>query len=334
MDTNSTEYRIAFEQYLRRGTPLALSLKQARSTTHYIWRTRRDGKVRPSHAVNNGKIFSWDNPPSTGHPGEDYGCRCMAEPHLPETSESFDITFNNVSDAGKKWLSRDFVKHYFFGNGETITVRQTGHLRAVLAEYRRIVIDDPKRLPGQIADLARNNTGQPFADNFGRSYSMKEVVFSLGSTTITGDFYGKNDLINGMLQMRGTLVFRLRDVFRDPLDIGRGINYYKYVEKVIVKFVNQAAINIIDVSAQALEISENIASEIKNVLGNITRQLHSYIYNRVLSLLKDRKNAIISSEQKDIREIPGGTPYAIIDDWTGTFSARVHLDASRSRFKA
>lgn len=46
----------------------------------YIWTTKLDDQVRPSHAANNGKIFSWDNPPSTGHPGEDYGCRCEAKP--------------------------------------------------------------------------------------------------------------------------------------------------------------------------------------------------------------------------------------------------------------
>lgn len=54
---------------------------QTHPTTHYIWRTRSDNKVRASQAANNGKIFSWDNPPPTGHPGEDYGCRCTAEPY-------------------------------------------------------------------------------------------------------------------------------------------------------------------------------------------------------------------------------------------------------------
>lgn len=51
------------------------------TTGQYIWRAQDDGKVRPEHAVNNGKIFSWDDPPSTGNPGEAYGCRCWAEPY-------------------------------------------------------------------------------------------------------------------------------------------------------------------------------------------------------------------------------------------------------------
>lgn len=47
---------------------------------HYFWHTAEDEKVRPAHAENNGKIFAWDDPPPTGHPGEDYNCRCWVEP--------------------------------------------------------------------------------------------------------------------------------------------------------------------------------------------------------------------------------------------------------------
>lgn len=46
----------------------------------YIWRTVGDEKVRGEHAARNGKRFSWDNPPEGGHAGEDYNCRCWAEP--------------------------------------------------------------------------------------------------------------------------------------------------------------------------------------------------------------------------------------------------------------
>jgi len=46
----------------------------------YIWRTVGDGKVRGEHATRNGRRFSWDNPPDGENPGEDYNCRCWAEP--------------------------------------------------------------------------------------------------------------------------------------------------------------------------------------------------------------------------------------------------------------
>jgi SPP1 gp7 family putative phage head morphogenesis protein len=84
MDITSNAYRKAFENYLRKGISIELQLKaaaDARPTPSYVWRTREDEKVRPSHAANDGVIFAWDAPPTTGHPGEDFGCRCTAEPY-------------------------------------------------------------------------------------------------------------------------------------------------------------------------------------------------------------------------------------------------------------
>ena len=47
----------------------------------YKWRTVQDERVRVSHASKEGRIFDWNNPPAdTGHPGEDFQCRCYAEP--------------------------------------------------------------------------------------------------------------------------------------------------------------------------------------------------------------------------------------------------------------
>ena len=50
--------------------------------TGYIWRTVGDGAVRNSHAALDGKRFNWDAPPSVGHPGDDYQCRCIADPDI------------------------------------------------------------------------------------------------------------------------------------------------------------------------------------------------------------------------------------------------------------
>jgi SPP1 gp7 family putative phage head morphogenesis protein len=50
--------------------------------TKYIWRTSGDERVRRTHEQNANKTFSWDNPPETGHPGQDYQCRCRAEPDI------------------------------------------------------------------------------------------------------------------------------------------------------------------------------------------------------------------------------------------------------------
>lgn len=56
--------------------------------THYKWRTILDGRERPSHHANNGKVFSWDRPPAnTGHPGHDINCRCRALAILTDDPE-------------------------------------------------------------------------------------------------------------------------------------------------------------------------------------------------------------------------------------------------------
>jgi SPP1 gp7 family putative phage head morphogenesis protein len=58
-------------------------------STHYIWRTVDDGAVRHGHAMMEGTVCEWANPPAVDeghgrimfhHPGEIWNCRCYAEP--------------------------------------------------------------------------------------------------------------------------------------------------------------------------------------------------------------------------------------------------------------
>lgn len=52
--------------------------------TRYVWRTARDNRVREEHEMLEGESFSWDDPPSEGHPGEPVNCRCYADPDFSE----------------------------------------------------------------------------------------------------------------------------------------------------------------------------------------------------------------------------------------------------------
>jgi len=65
----------------------------------YTWRTSMDERVRgrpggrypgasPSHWAHEGEVFEWAKPPAdTGHPGNDFQCRCYAEPILEDLIE-------------------------------------------------------------------------------------------------------------------------------------------------------------------------------------------------------------------------------------------------------
>lgn len=133
-------YKKAFNLYLRKGVPIELSLKaaaaQEQPTTHYIWRTRGDNKVRTAHAGNNGRVFSWDNPPPTSHPGEDFGCRCWAEPYVRGESEYAQQTLlTNIQDDQVQWDNIDFLRHFFSDNPKDKTLSETGHLAGVINYY-------------------------------------------------------------------------------------------------------------------------------------------------------------------------------------------------------
>lgn len=63
------------------------AFNEARQTSlgidKYQWQTSGDERVREDHAENDGKVFSWNDPPDgTGHPGHDVNCRCVAIPYF------------------------------------------------------------------------------------------------------------------------------------------------------------------------------------------------------------------------------------------------------------
>lgn len=76
---------IARDQVSKLNGQLTQVRQQDLGVKRYRWRTAGDDRVRDSHREKDGKIFSWDDPPAdTGHPGEDYQCRCYAEPVLED----------------------------------------------------------------------------------------------------------------------------------------------------------------------------------------------------------------------------------------------------------
>ena len=126
--------------------------------------------MRPGHSANDGRIFAWDDPPPTGNPGDDFGCRCTAETFDPNAAEYLSIELGDVSDSGPQWTSRDFVRHYFQGRGRTVTVRETGHLVSIARRHLETVVQS---LQDNIARRARETLEGAFADEFINSYNMK-----------------------------------------------------------------------------------------------------------------------------------------------------------------
>lgn len=153
----------------------------------------------------------------TGHPGQDYGCRCTAEPFMPSVDEFIEIEVADADDADAAWSSRDFVRHCYNGRGRGVTVRETGHLSRIVAQY---ISEVSERLKGNIARVAREHPDGSFSDDFVNIYNMTSIVFSIGDTTIGGLFTGNCVAEFGILTPSGQFEFYLEDEFADPADVG------------------------------------------------------------------------------------------------------------------
>lgn len=70
---------IARDQIAKANTTFNRIRQQQAGVDRYRWSTSSDERVRATHRANNGKVFRWDQPPATtGHPGNDIQCRCVA----------------------------------------------------------------------------------------------------------------------------------------------------------------------------------------------------------------------------------------------------------------
>ena len=100
---------IARDQTAKLNGQLTEIRQQQAGVETYIWRTGRDERVRDSHDALAGMLCRWDDPTVysddngqtwksrssiggfTGHPGEDFQCRCIAESNIAEVLESLGI---------------------------------------------------------------------------------------------------------------------------------------------------------------------------------------------------------------------------------------------------
>lgn len=220
---HSDAYRAAFLAYIRKGTPIRRSLKQSVDTAQYVWRTQQDDKVRASHRANDGRVFSWSSPPPTGHPGQEFNCRCQAIPYISgETEFAYHDITTDLSSPPYRWTDIDFVAHYYYGDGLAVDLREIGHLSQIVEQY---AWNDGaegafRRLADQIAEEGRNATNDTFSFDFRGSYEFGDVEFSHGGGTVDGIFCGTVEKRGDMLEIRGTSEFSFTDEFIDPLDIG------------------------------------------------------------------------------------------------------------------
>lgn len=75
---------IARDQIGKLNGQLTMVRQSSYGISHYRWMTSMDERVRQLHAERHEVRFSWDDPPSDGHPGMPILCRCVAEPDIDD----------------------------------------------------------------------------------------------------------------------------------------------------------------------------------------------------------------------------------------------------------
>jgi hypothetical protein len=146
--------------------------------------------VRASHAANNGRIFAWDNPPETGHPGEDYGCRCTEEAYTgiipPEILQRLRNAILDYLARTKPWGNLEMSLHFFIGNGAEVNLESIGHEKVIRDYYEKNYL---YRFEEQILKKAANAPIGKFEDDFEASYDFLEVIYSYRKSEIQGVFF-------------------------------------------------------------------------------------------------------------------------------------------------
>jgi SPP1 gp7 family putative phage head morphogenesis protein len=224
-------YRLAFVEYLRKGTPIRLARKQAAPEGRYVWRTQDDAKVRPSHRANDGQLFDWSDAPETGHPGADYNCRCQAIPYVTgETEFAFHTMQEFPSVQTHRYGDFDLVAHYYYGDGRTLTLAEIGLLQEIAEHYAFATGTEGafRRLSDQIADKARSVPAGRLSYDFDYWYDFGDVEFSHGGGSVKGTFQGTVIHDSGILRISGESSFVFSDSFADPWDIGTELGGQPY----------------------------------------------------------------------------------------------------------
>jgi len=181
---------------------------------------------------NDGEIFSWDNPPPRGHPGEDYNCRCWAEAFNPDDEESRQETKNQyvtsaAADQGPPWDTWELSRYYFYGNGKPLRLEEIGLLGSVI-DYAKtndtgFILSNGsifERVENQIFKEARaKGNSANFSGSWNPSYSFHGMVFAIGGATVKGSYSVETEDRGKFLIVRADIYYSFYDRFTDPLDI-------------------------------------------------------------------------------------------------------------------
>lgn len=169
----------------------------------YIWTTSRDERVRPSHALLDGKMFEWSNPPSEGNPGEPIQCRCIAQPVITDAmfdgEEDIQVSAVDLpSKSGDLDVKSSFNKIAYT---EKFNQKEIG----AISEYQLGIVSKDSKVGGYEAINGYLRTGsvpQSVADKFGATKNQMDSIIkdfdsAFSKSVVKSDFTVYRGMRNG-----------------------------------------------------------------------------------------------------------------------------------------
>jgi len=177
---------------------------QNMGVNRFRWRTSKDERVRDTHKVLEDKIFSYDDPPAVGLPGEDFHCRCIALPIFDDDDEEEEIESTTEQPVNDKLTEEELRAINQYISSDSYKLNDKLRRGSQLSEQDEILTNHLdaalKKMPKYEGDLGRslyfyNDTE---LNSFMNSHMLGSVVmYNEFISTTKGDVYN----LDGQVQL-------------------------------------------------------------------------------------------------------------------------------------
>jgi SPP1 gp7 family putative phage head morphogenesis protein len=212
---------IAQDQILGANARITQIRAESIGVNQYEWETVMDSRVRPEHAELQGKIFSWNKPPSIGHPGTPirclpyhsnievaHGCSKLwrrtntvkAATLITESGKSIEATFNHPVLTNRGWQA---IQNVHVGDYLFSTSNESFH------GFKNDIQATPIQI-GQIFDLVSGYIGFDTSHTFSSLEFNGDAIDSVVQTIDISSFL-PNILDSEFIKPFGKLLFTVAD---------------------------------------------------------------------------------------------------------------------------
>ena len=181
---------------------------------YYVWHTVHDDHVRADHAAKDGMIRAWEDSPD---PGDDFNCRCWAEPAPNATDEGYTGWQKEAFDKIKK--NERTLYHPYLDSMGVVTIG-TGINVNNKAEFMKLDLRIGEK-DGRSATQSEKEAGYNYLKEFARqaiANASPEDIKNNRPVNYTAEFYKKrtnirlSDVAEGKLYAKKFKETLLNDV--------------------------------------------------------------------------------------------------------------------------